>query len=277
MKISSVLGMVGLTAIAAGGVFVGTMGELDELSIDGGIIAIDEKPLEKEIAVRHLVIDGKKLRVIGGKIKADAEVVEAELGRTVEAEVAPDDSIQCSVILRGIEITGDTLYKNGSNKKYPNLPDIKDYMLNVRPVKIGNSCIGKDCYWNGMFFGAECLAVAKSSGYVLSSMQEALDQPDEIKKRILMIEGTCETPDKVKYNCQVPYGDPRAKIDGEISMPHVWAGLDLLNYAKGKSEKAVVRYTTDDYKELKVIEMDIKRALKDEKKSNEDGGIKKDK
>lgn len=263
-----VAGVVG--ALAVGGAMLAT-NTGDEIPVEVVIVPEEQKPLEAEIADTHILTkSGKKVRVVGAKRKANAAVEANELGHTVEAEAFTENSL-CNVILTGETTTAKKLYGEsweGRNRDLPNLPALKTLFGKASwPVKIGGSCNGKICFWNALFKGQDCATVATETGYVGSSLQEILDLPMSVKKRVLKIQGTCEyTNEEIYYegegedrvqktrtvtieqDCFVPLDDPRSKEDGEIILPHGWAGRHKLNFTKGKGDKAKRRYKDSDFR-----------------------------
>lgn len=217
------------------------------------------KPTEEDLATQYIQAGAIKIRVVGGEKKEDIKTVDdIDLGRVVQVDSNAQQ--ECSLILEAQEIAEDVIYGNGSLKLIPNLPDLKDILLQPnRPVMIAESCTGTTCLWNVLFQGNNCILASQSSGYYLSSMKEALSLPLYQKARLLRIEGTCETSEKAEYNCSVPYGDPRANPGGKISIPHGWSGRDGgLNFTKAQNDEPLLRYTPEDFEVKEITELEKK-------------------
>ncbi len=162
------LGITGLVLVGAAGIILGVGGGGD-LNLTAELVET-VKPLEKDMADQHFVTPGgRKVRIVRGTLKVDAEVEDTEVGRSVEAEVSPNSL--CTAIFDAVPIEAKDLYKDpmGSKREIPNIPEAKDVMGKASwPVQIGGSCnkTPKKCLWNGMFKGDHCTVLAALPGYV---------------------------------------------------------------------------------------------------------------
>jgi hypothetical protein len=245
-----IIGALSVLAIGAGALFATNMGDEEQPGEPGVETPIDiPKPSEAVLADKHIDHNGKKIRIIGAKPKDGATVADTDVGRSVEAD-SLDENALCNIILEGTKTTISALYGEGTDRrKIPDLPDLKNQMGKTSwPVLIGCKKSGdKKCLWNWLAKGQECLAGADSKGYLLSSITEAYKLNTPYKEILLETTGTCTDPELGDHDCVVPFGDPRAKPDAEIFIPHGWAGLNKLNFHKIKNGKIKLKYKETDY------------------------------
>ena len=245
------LGIVG-SLVAAGGITTGVMLSAgEEAAVSGPIpeVLVIEKPMEEELADKQIEHNGKKIRIIGAKVKAGASVADTDIGRSVEGEI--EDESLCNIILEGDIVQRKILYPDAGKKKTPNLPDIKDLMGKTSwPVLIGCKKDGdKKCYWNWLVKGQNCIKASESEGYVASSITEVLKLDTAAKRVLLKTTGTCTDPEMGEHTCTVPFDDPKADPEAEVFIPHGWSGLKLVNFHKVKNGKIKLKYKPEDYKE----------------------------
>ena len=244
------LGLAG-ALVAAGGITAGVLlsGE-DPIDPNTPIGITEELPYEIQIAERHFEHNGKKIRVVGGKIKRWADVEDNELGRTVEVEKI-DKEVMCNVVLEGEPVPMSKFNPEFGDRKVPDIETLKDHMGKASlPVMINCPKNNqKKCLWTWLATGDGCIAALDSKGYIGSSIEEFIKLPEDVKQLLLEVAGTCKDPQDDDYPCHVPYGDPRANIDGVITFPHSWgSGGGPLNFAKAKNGKSVRRYKEKDYR-----------------------------
>ena len=241
-----IVGAVIFVAISAG-VYI----SLDDVDLQEGVPEA-QKPYERDLAEQYILGTGnKKIRVRRGIVASDAVVEDSEVGRAVLATIT--DNVECNVVLEGEAIAGTDLYGvDGPNRSVPDLPDIKDIMGKASwPEPLYRTCDGtpKKCMWCALFKGNDCVTVADSSGYVVSSMEETLKLSTSVKRKLLLQQGICVNSNSITITCWVPFGDPRAIVDGEVRIPCTWGtGVNKLNFSRAKNGKTKKKYKDTDYK-----------------------------
>jgi hypothetical protein len=172
---------------------------------------------------------GKAIRVVGVDYKKDANVIDIEIGNAVVVDEVKPTSM-CNMIFEAKRTTMKLLYEDDekSNRAVPDIPAFKGIMGKASwPIIIDGSCNANTCLWNSLFRGTDCLTVADHPSYRLSSIQEALPLEDEIP------DWKCRLIKTIVNSQMVSVCDPSADRDGELFIPHGWAGRKQdLNYKK---------------------------------------------
>lgn len=216
-------------------------------SLDGGAQEIEAQPIRERDVVPRAVrtLSGKTIRMVGVSENAGA-VEDTAFGRAV---VVTEDAMDvrratCNVVLKAKSKAGE----EGQPRIIPDVPALASkWGVGSWPVKVGSECPNGACYWAWLTKGAACILAADQPEYLGSSLAELMDLPLADKVFILRIEGTCDDGEGGQRDCWVNYGNPDAKVGGEVRFAGTnWAQRADLNYVAAPGGVPEQRYRVPD-------------------------------
>jgi len=245
------LGAVGI--LAAGAFLGGTKDGEVEPTIDGGIVkpVQEEKKIEEVAPIAIVTPSGKKVFVVGEQRPENPVVTETDLGKVVLKNEISDNSL-CNVVFEAKLTDKFTPAPHGEQIKSSE-PDFGVNFGHVRPVIIPGSCDAqKNCIFNTLLKGQECLKSVDIPGYLGSTMGEFLKLPLDTQQKFLKQQGKCSVKinsETREISCTVPVGDPRANADAPVIFNHSWSGRQDINpmQASKKDGKFVAVDRADVY------------------------------